>query len=145
MADPGGFARYLWEEKMPLPDAWAQHSPSFHDRILAYWIEKSESDEWTFDQLRNLLGNMMDTDEPVLPPLQRWAYEVAAGRRKCPTRRGPKGDRTRDAHIAARVYILRKGMSQRAAERLLADELNMSPEAVASARRRGNAALFRSK
>ncbi len=145
MANPGAVARCDWGENFPLTDQWRREVspqtealfPDRRDKLLAFWIEKSETDDWTFDQLGDLVGAMIDAGEDV-PALDRWAREVAARRRKRPTRTGPKGDRTRDFHIAALVEILsRSGMSQRAAKRLLKDTFHMSEEAVESARARG--------
>ena len=100
MADPGGFALYQWGEMTPLVEQWQSSKGQWRDRRLTFWIEQSEADEWTFEQLRALLGRMVDTGEPVPAALQRWAFEVAAGRRTAPCRTGPKSDRLRDVRTA---------------------------------------------
>ena len=145
VVDPGAVARNEWGLKVPLVDQWQREvSPHtetlFPDRrvkLLAYWLEQSETDEWTFDQLGELVGALMDAGEAV-PALDQWAREVAARRRTRPKRRGPKGDRTRDFTVAALVHTLsRAGMSGRTAKRLLANTLHQSEEAIESARARG--------
>lgn len=137
MIDPGATVRWDWGEKVPLADQW-RHKVGRRDKMLAYWIEMSATDEWTFAQLQALLADFLDAGEPVPTTLQAWANDVAIGRRRGPSRRGPKGDRTRDARIAAAVHILSEaGMSERAAKRLLSGALHKSEEAIESARARG--------
>ena len=145
MANPGAVARYDWGEKFQLTDQWRCDVspqtealfPDRRDKLLAFWIERSETDDWTFEQLRELLGAMMNAGESVPPALDQWAREVAARRRKRPTRTGPKGDRTRDFRIAGMVHALSSAMSGRAAKRLIGESLHMSEEAVEGARVRG--------
>ena len=140
MADPGAFGVYQWAQKVPLVDQWPQvrGQRQFRLAYLAYWVEKSESDPWTFHQLQELLGSMIDAGERVPAALQSWANEVASGRRREPRRTGPKGDRTKDCWIAAGVHILSKcGMSQREVKRQMGRVLSKSEEAIESARRRG--------
>lgn len=138
MVDPGGFAVFEWGEKIPLVGQWHRSRGLWRDRRLVFWIEQSEADEWTFEQLQALLGRMVDTGEPVPTALQRWAFEVAVGRRTAPRRTGPKSDRTRDARTAGAVEFLKSGgRSQRAATKVVADALGVSYEAAESARRRG--------
>ena len=146
MVDPGAVARCDWPDKIPLADQWrGEVSPQtealFPDRrnkLLAFWIEKSETDDWTFDQLCDLIGAVIIDAGEEVPALNQWALEVAARRRKLPTRTGPKGDRVRDFDIAAIVEILSEcGMSKRAAKRTLADVYHKSEEAIESARARG--------
>ena len=144
MANPGATVRWDWGEMVPLTDQWRcevspqteARFPDRRDRMLAYWIENSQTDQWTFDQLGVLLDSMIGT-ETIPPALGLWAYEVAARRRKRPTRPGPKGDRTRDCRIAGIVHFLSGAMSGRAAKRLIGKALHMSEEAVESARARG--------
>ena len=145
MTDPGATLRWDWGEKVPLVDQWRHKVgalteelfPDRRDEMLAYWIEMSETDEWTFEQLQALLADILDADEPVPTALQAWGNGVATGLRQSPSRRGPKGDRTRDARIAAFVHILSEaGVSQRATKRVLAQALGKSEEAIESARAR---------
>ena len=145
MADPGATVRWDWGEMVPLTDQWQCEVspqtealfPDRRDRMLAYWLEQSETDPWTFDELGELLGAMMDAGESVPPALDQWAREVAARWRNRPTRTGPKGDRTRDFRIAGMVHALSSAMSGRAAKRLIGESLHMSEEAVEGARARG--------
>ena len=137
MVDPGAVASCAWADMVPFTDRWPGN-PDSRDRTLAYWIEKSESDEWSFTQLQQLLGQIVDTGGDIPDALQRWANEVASNRRKLQKRTGPKGNRTRDAWIAAFVDIATEaGLSQRAAAQYIGRVLGMSAEAVVSARRRG--------
>ena len=109
------------------------------DDALAFWIEKSSIDNWTFDDLERLVGELIDdADAPIPPALNQWALECAAGRRARPNRRGPKPNRRRDIAIMLCVEIAlgHFGDSQSAAFRRIGSGLNMSAKAVESARRR---------
>ena len=109
------------------------------DATLDYWIEKSSVDEWTYDDLERLVGELIDdADAPMPPALNQWALERAAGRRPRPSRTGPKSNPKRDVGIMLCVEIAMAhfGDSQRAAFRRIGDGLNMSPQAVETARRR---------
>ena len=131
MDNPGGWAKFLWGEKVPL-DSGASAT------VLAYWIEKSESDPWTFDDLTHWLGVFVDNGKHPPPALGQWACEVAAKRRTRPARTGPQSDRTGDARIAVAVAILEDGgMKQKLAIDHIGRMLNKSPEGIKSARRRG--------
>ena len=147
MVDPGAVARCDWADKIPLADQWRREVspqtealfPDRRNKLLAFWIEKSETDDWTFDQLSDLVRAMIDAGEEVPALLNQWALEVAARWRKLQTRTGPKGDRVRDFEIAVMVELLSEwgSMSKRAAKRMLAGELHKSEEAIESARARG--------
>lgn len=80
----------------------------------------------------------MDAGESV-PALDQWAREVAAGRRRAPNRRGPKGDPCADFRTLADVILRTEfgGQSKRAAYKEIAAATNRSSEAVESAARRG--------
>ena len=109
--------------------------PDASDSALAFWIEKSNSDEWSFDDLGRLLGTMLDDGLTPAPALALWAYEVAAKRRARPTRTGPKSNPRKDIYIATFSALIQStsGMSERAANRRVGAKLNMSPEGVRSA------------
>ena len=131
MADASARVRFLWGEQFPL-------TPDNSASALAFWINKSATDPWTFGDLKRLLGQLMDDGLAIPPALDAWAREVAAGRREAPRRTGPKGDRTRDFRIAGVVAMLQDfGMSQRAAVQFVARTTGKSAQAVHSARRRG--------
>lgn len=139
------YARYLWGEMVPLPEAWECHSSGtnvlYRDRALAYWIEMSQCDPWTFDQLRDLLDSVMNSGETVPPALDCWAREFAAGRLRRPRLRGRKRvNRYEDAQIVLLVVFLVEllGKSRREACRILGEGLNKSPETIESAWRRYN-------
>ena len=112
--------------------------PAERDRALDFWIRASEFDEWTFEHLRDLFGNLIDSGD-MPPALQAWANEFTARRRQAPTRRGPKNDPAKDFKTMADVVLRSefKGMSLRQAYREVGKEINRSPEAVESAVRRG--------
>ena len=139
MADfPGWLAVRSWKRRESMTDTWALTPPDQRDRVLAFWIRASESDEWTFEQLRALFGELMDASE-VPGALQAWANELASSRRRPPTRRGPKGDPRDDLRTMVDVMLRSElgGVSRRQAYREVAEETNRSPEAVESAARRG--------
>ena len=123
-------AKKYWVLRLPLePDAGAS--------VLAFWIEKSKSDEWTFDDLGRVLGAMLDDGLTPPRPLALWACEVAAKRRARPTRTGPKSDPKKDAIIGAFTELLlatdKAITSERAAIRKVGAVLGKSPEGVKSA------------
>ena len=142
-ADYSGYTRYLWGLKVPLPKAWADYSTGtnilYRDRALAYWIDMSRDDPWTFDQLGDLVGALMDVGESV-PALDQWAREVASRRVERPNPKGRKRvDRSEDARIVfAIVGLTLFGKSRREACRIIGEVLHKSPEAVESAWRRYN-------
>ena len=78
---PGLSACRAWVLRERLPDHWARIDPDQRDRALAFWIRASETDEWTFEQLRDLVGAAMDAGESA-PALDQWAREVTARRRR---------------------------------------------------------------
>ena len=137
------YARYLWGEKVPLPEAWASYSTGtnilYRDQALAYWIEMSRDDLWTFDQLGYLVGVVMDASESV-PMLDQWARDVASLRLPRPKPQGRKRvDRSEDALIVDAIAVFTLfGNSRREACRIIGEVLHKSPEAVESAWRRYN-------
>ena len=136
---PGWLVCRAWMLREPLTTQWALIEPDERDHVLAFWIRASESDAWTFDQLGDLVGTVMNAGEEI-PTLDQWAREVASRRRCTPTRRGPKGDRRTDFRTMLDVALRTEffGMSKRAAYREIGAETNRSPEAVESASKRGN-------
>ena len=138
-----GYVRKLWALRSPL-DLDGESPVS----RLAYWIEQSGRDPWTYDDLQRLIGELLDTGRDPPPPLEHWAREVAAGRRNRPNRSGPKSDSRRDLIIRVLVEMMSgeeafdgqfgfRKMTQKQAFKLIADALHKSPEAIAGARRRG--------
>ena len=130
---------------MPLPEAWArEYAPgtgnfAWRDRVLAYWIEMSERDPWTFDDVGDLLAAMLDSGEDVPPRLDAWAREVASRRRSRPTPSGRRrADRSEDARIVLLLVMYTRlfGDSRREACRIIGRGLHKSPEAIESAWRR---------
>ena len=113
MDNHGGWAKFLWIEKRPLD---CRASP----KVLAYWIEKSESDPWTFDDLSHLVGAFLDSGDQIPTALEKWASEVAAKRRTRPARTGPTSDRTSDVRIALTALVCKKlfGMTQESVNKL---------------------------
>ena len=132
MADAGAYWQLRWALNLPLPQEAS-------DEAIAYWIEKAEVDPWTFTDLQLHLHCLLDAEADPPPVLVEWGLEVAARRRKPSIRRGPKGDRKRDFLIAAAVRMADHfdDVSERAVMREIGKRLNLSYEAVASARRRG--------
>ena len=122
---PGLSACRAWVLRERLPDHWARIDPDQRDRALAFWIRASETDEWTFEQLRDLVGAAMDVGETT-PALDQWAREVTARRRRKPTRTGPKSNPQSDYRLMAAVEIRRLvfGETDHAARRAVAEELN---------------------
>lgn len=135
--DPGAFALWEWFETTPLSRTWSQCSKQNQERLMRFWLRASEEDPWTFEQLGLLLRNLLEASETIPRTLRRWGLEVAAGLREAPRRTGPKGNRTRNARIAATLHLLTKffGISRREAAKKVGAAINLSPEAVESARR----------
>ena len=83
MVDPGAFVRFEWGEKVPLRETWTGCSEGKNVQLrgpaLAYWIEKSETDKWTFDQLIDQLDALLDSGR-VPTALERWRLEFIAGK-----------------------------------------------------------------
>ena len=122
---PSGWERRNWALRESLPDQWAETPPRKRDRVLAYWLRASETDEWTFDQLRDLVGALLDAGK-TMPALDQWAREFAAGRREKPIRPGRKSDPTSDHLTMAEIEVRKavRGESDRAAQRAVAEERN---------------------
>ena len=120
-----------WVLRLPL-------APDAGGAVLAFWIEKSKSDEWTFDDLGRALGAIIDDGLTPPPALALWACEVAAKRRARPTRTGPKSDPKKDAILATFTALLqaKDATSERAAVRKVGGLPGMSAEGVRSAGRR---------
>ncbi len=127
-----------WKLREPLAQQWKSIEPDLQESWLAAWIQLSEHDPWTYDQLRELLDSIMDSGD-VPPGLNKWALEDAAGRRRTPARRGPKSDPHGDFGTFVDVVLRAEftGISKRAACREIGKETNRSPEAVASSAKRG--------
>lgn len=139
MADPGGWARRLYLFRTPFVEAWARHSPAFHGQLLAYWLTKAADDPWAFAQLQSLADHLRDAGKDVPKPLEEFVWRVGVGRVESPpsTRRGPKSNMRRDVAIATAVLMLQEdGASLRKAAAIVGEHLNLSPEAILSARRR---------
>ncbi len=143
MADPGAFGVYQWVQKVPLADQW-QHmqvggNRKYRKLYLGYWIEKAEADPWTYSQLRELLGSLMDSGERIPGALQSWANAVAVRRAREPRRTGPKSDRRKDAWVYFGVRLVSEmhHVSEREAKRRIGRLLHLSEDGVESARRRG--------
>ena len=136
--DPGTVALWEWFETIPLSNTWSQCSASNQERLLTFWLLASEDDPWTFEQLKLLLGELLEASGTIPSILCRWGLEVAVGLRAAPRRTGPKGDRTRDARIAAILHCYTKfaGISRVKAAKRVGAAISLSPEAVESARRR---------
>ena len=124
-----GWAKRCWSFRTPIePDA------SF--AAYAFWIEKSRTDPWSWDDLSRAVGTALDNGLELPPPLARWAAEKAAERRPQPSQRRPINPR-RDAGIAAVVMLMvETGSSQSQAFHTIGDILGMSPKTIESARRR---------
>ena len=135
---PGTVALWEWFEAFPLTTTWSRCSKSGRERLLRFWLRAAEDDKWTFEQLRLLLCELLEANETVPCTLSHWGLEVAAGLRAAPQRTGPKGNRTRDARIAAAVHLYSKfcGISRREAAKKVAAAVHLSPQGVESARRR---------
>ena len=118
---PGGWACFQWYERWPLPEQWVNTSSDFQERVLAFWIRASESDEWTFSQLNDLLAILHDSESEEIPPaLNTWGIEVALGRRKVPL--GRPTDPVGDARTATVEHFLTEffGFSKRRAHQEIA-------------------------
>ena len=138
---PGTSACLAWTLRKPLTSQWEWTKPDQRDRVLAFWIRASKSDEWTFKQLQELLDTLIDSDE-IPGALQAWASDVAAGRQKIPTRTGPKSDPKGDFITMADAVFRNElqGISFRRAYREISkeqSETNRCPKGVESAVRRG--------
>ena len=134
----GSWALLNWFQQRPLTDAWARISDAAHrERILRWWIRASESDEWTFAELRSLLAYLLAAGE-VPGPLAQWGLEVAAERRRPPARSGPKGNRTADFLVAFEAkWRNMDGESMRSIHRDLARRIYRTEDAVRDAVKRG--------
>ena len=139
MPNPGGWARRQYLFRAPFVEVWAQHSPVGRGAVLAYWIAKAAADPWAFAQLQALAAHLRDASEDVPAPLAEFVWQIGVGRATAPMRRGPKSDLRRDAAIAAAVLLLQEdeGLSLRKAAETVGNHMNLSPEAVLSARKRG--------
>ena len=93
---------------------------------------------WAWDRLAVEAREYMKAGEPLPPVLREWAIDALAGD-------PPKGQRNdrRDFDIQIAVRILKaRGHSERAAVRMVAPVVNLSPEAVHSVLRRFKAGPF---
>ena len=141
----GTWALVNWKARSPFVKQWALMSGDSRESTLGFWIRASDSDEWAFGQLQELLNSLLDVGLDVgdVPPaLRRWGLEYAAGRRTAPVRRGRKGHPSEDFHMAFEAMwrhhvdgqslrAIYEDMSKRTKPRKL------SPEAVRSAIERG--------
>ena len=91
---PGGWAVRQWHWREPLPKQWAETSDAFRDRVLKFWITASESDPWTFDQLKILHADLTTQNDEAPAALEEWRLEVEAGQRRIKRgrKRDPQGD-----------------------------------------------------
>lgn len=108
------------------------------EAYLARWIRLSESEEWFFLELQVLFCDMLDRQEEPPPVLAQWGREVAAGRRRKPTRRGRKSDPFADAQIEFAVWLSSRlfGESERTTIASVARQHLKSPEAIEATVRR---------
>ena len=60
---PGWLVCRAWMLREPLTTQWALIEPDERDHVLAFCIRASESDAWTFDQLGDLVGTVMNAGE----------------------------------------------------------------------------------
>ena len=128
--------RWDYGERRPLAETWADASAAARARALPYWLRKAERDPWAFRELLALAATLEESGTDKPEALRAFMLVYLRGEREPP--KGWKSNPTRDARIAAGVHILTEcGLSRRAACRLMAEELTLSPEAVESARRRG--------
>ena len=99
------------------------------DLSLASLWNWSLSQRWAWDEIQRRLRVCLDQGRPPTGILASWAATVAVGR--TPPRHNANQDR--DWRVLAVVNVLdRRGYSERAAVRMVAPEINKSPEAVHS-------------
>ena len=121
---PGWPAVWDWVGRVPFVRQWARMPPDWHARVLAFWIEASETDAWTRDELSALFAHCMDAGA-IPPPLQAWVNDNYTGRLP-PIRKGPKTDHFSDYRIMGEVEFRKMVFSEtdHAARRAIAEELN---------------------
>ena len=119
----------------PFREVWRELSLAEHRPALEFWFEWAGRDPWGYTELVALGGDLIENGITPPPPLDRFLADVL--RLKWPKPRNTK--LWRDIHIAALVQLgVEHGdMSQRAACREIAGALNLSYDAVESARRSG--------
>lgn len=134
-------AMHAWRARHSFVDVWrSDHwDRDGRERTLRFWLRAAEHDDWTFQELRRLIGWMIDEGQPVPAALQAWANEVAAGRRSEPTRTGPKTDHCRDYQMLFGATIMELlGWSRRRAYGKLGEIYHCSPQAARDAVKRAS-------
>ncbi len=132
----GGWLSYCYSERLPLCLVWQRLSDARRPVALAHWLHFAERDPWVFQQLLELAAAIFEAGEEMPARLAAFMTEYLRGERAAP--KGSRSDPTRDIRIAAMVESAAElGVSKRAACRFIAEGLNLSYEAVESARRRG--------
>ena len=101
---PGTRAFVNWKARSPFVKQWSLMSDGSRAQVLDFWIRAPEFDEWTFGQLQELLGSLLEVDD-IPPALERWSLEYSARRRKVPVRRGRKGHPSEDFLMAFEAML----------------------------------------
>ena len=136
---PGPAVCRAWKLREPLADQWKRYNVETRDRALVFWIKAAQVDEWTYAQLGDLVGTLIDCSKEPPKSLERWAFEVAARHLRPPTRRGPKGDVRQDflTMVEAVIRQVIGGQSARRAYAEMGEEQCRSPKTIEAAVRRG--------
>ena len=100
------------------------------DESVASLSNWSFTQRWAWEEIQRRLRVCLDQGRPPTGLLAFWAATVATGQMKPPRH---KAHDDRDWRVLAVVNVLmRRGYSERAAVRMVAPEINKSPEAVHS-------------
>ena len=136
---PSG-AMHAWRGRHSFASVWrVQWDEHERERVLRFWLRAAREDEWTFEELRRLIGWMIDEGRPLPETLQAWANEVAAGRLFFDqTRTGPKTDHRSDYQMLVGAVIGTEwfGWSGRKAQGELAKLYHCSPSTARDAVKR---------
>ena len=109
-----------------LPDDWM-------DREVERIAARAAAEPWAWEALRRLYAKLRAEGEALPPALQRWADDVLMGRRREPSRRGPKPDTGRAAQYVLAVHALEffgLAVNREAAIPILAEASDMGEDAV---------------
>ena len=125
----------IWLGAFP-PDIRSSKFPAFpmRDILLYSYVNWSHTKPWAWEGLRRLLRTLLERGEPIPEILQEWANAKASEKIEPPGQgRGRKENADRDARIMAILRAFRsKGHSLEKAKEVIADAINLSPEAVES-------------
>ena len=130
---------FLWKQRKPLIETWRALADGERDTALAFWLEASNVDKWTFDELKTLLRECRAAGR-VPPILADWGLAVAAEQTYPPIRPGRQTNYAEDLHVMMAVVFrqARLGETVHAACQAVAETTNRSYEGVRAAYKRGD-------